>query len=271
MAQGSAILYQNIAKTLTLLDIPSSIAFAQGTSGRPCSKSVYSSLAIEEPWRSTEPKSAKAKANVAAHGMTSESNAREQHLMQNALEELRAAWKGDWCLDRKVSPDLQEPNIHAPSTWYGRFAERQRSQPLILRAIPDFPLRPCDLHLWPIQNSSPDLLTVPVEVVFNHNATHPLLHTTSTTYSMPVRASSYSKVPNVDSLGPYGLFVWRKETKLTVRQPASTFIISDIADTENLFASRGFRMGTLTLLPDHSTTTSAGAGQFDFVLLDPPW
>ena len=30
-------------------------------------------------------------------------------------------------------------------------------------------------------------------------------------------------------------------------------------------------MGALTLLPDRSTTTMAGPGEFDFVLLDPPW
>ena len=202
MAEGPGILYQNSSKKVTLLDIPRSIVFAQCTSDRPFPMSIYSSPALEEPWLPTEPKTARAKANVAAHGMINESSFKEQDVVQNALKELHTVWKGDWCLERKVNPDLQEPKIHAPSTGYGRFAEQQRSEPFILKKLPACPLRPYDLHVWPVHNSSSGLVNVPVEVVFNHNAMHPLLHTTSTIYRMPVRKAFAFELPNRGSISP---------------------------------------------------------------------
>ena len=269
MAGGPAILYQNSSKTLTLLDIPRSIAIAQATSDVLCYKSIYSSPALEEPWSPTEPRSAKAKANVAAHGMIRGSSFRGQGVVANALEKLHEIWKADWCLERKVNLGLQEPKIHAPPISYGRFVERQRSEPLILSTSPTSPLRPCDVHIWPVQNSSSKLVTFPVEVVFDHDSMNH--HATSTTYRMPVRIISISQRLDSGSLSPKGHIPSRKGINLTGRQPASTFIISDIANIQDLTANRGFRMGALALLPDRSTTTSANAGEFDFILLDPPW
>ena len=60
----SPILWQNEDRTVTLLDIPRSIAAAQGTRDCPFQDNLLSTKPLETPYTTNEPKSVAAKAKV---------------------------------------------------------------------------------------------------------------------------------------------------------------------------------------------------------------
>jgi len=93
---GSCILYQNWDQTITLLDIPRSIEQAQGFRSEEI-KCLISSKAIEQPFASIEPKSAKALRNAEEASVRSLLLDRYVRL---ALEEVQTAFRGAWCFPR---------------------------------------------------------------------------------------------------------------------------------------------------------------------------
>jgi N6-adenosine-specific RNA methylase IME4 len=90
---ASCILYQNDDSTITLLDIPRSIESSQGDPTRR----IISTVPLENPFPSVEPKSAKAKSKL---GEVSIEDLLLQKHLQLALDGLREAYDGDWCLPR---------------------------------------------------------------------------------------------------------------------------------------------------------------------------
>jgi len=93
MALSSCILYQNDDSTITILDIPRSIELAQGDSTRR----IISAEPLERPFPSVEPKSAKARSKL---GDVSIEDLLLQKHLQLALDGLKEAYHGDWCLPR---------------------------------------------------------------------------------------------------------------------------------------------------------------------------
>ncbi|KAE9975538.1 hypothetical protein BLS_002542 [Venturia inaequalis] len=109
----SPILYQNPSKTTIVIDIPQSIAQAQGQSGPP--RELYSIEPLREPFASTEPKSEKAKKNVAArNGAGSVIAGKYATVIEKALEEVRRDWEGVdtgdgiWACGRRVREGSEE-------------------------------------------------------------------------------------------------------------------------------------------------------------------
>ena len=192
MSYRSAIMYQNASGTITLLDLPLSIALAQGANDEPCSRYIYSSPALEEPWPSTEPKSFKAKAHIAAYGMISKNGSEEQEFLQTALEELHENWKDEWCLERKINPNFLEPTI--PFTGYDKSTKGPRSGPLVLQAPLNSQMRPSDLHTWPVHNSTANPIALPVEETFVRQA-EGQAQSVSATYHVPVSHRSTDRLP----------------------------------------------------------------------------
>ena len=90
---ASSILYQDPDASITLLDIPRSIELAQGD----ISRKITSSKALEVPFPSVEPKSAKAKANL---GEVSIQDVLLSRYVQIALDSIKENYDGDWCLPR---------------------------------------------------------------------------------------------------------------------------------------------------------------------------
>ncbi|TLD34855.1 MT-A70-domain-containing protein [Venturia nashicola] len=89
---GIPILYENATKTTIVIDIPLSIAHAQGQSGSP--RELYSISPLEESFSLTAPKSEKAEKNVAArNGVDSVIAGRYATVIEKALEEVRTDWK----------------------------------------------------------------------------------------------------------------------------------------------------------------------------------
>jgi N6-adenosine-specific RNA methylase IME4 len=95
---SSCILYQNEDQTITLLDIPRSIEQAQGFRSEEI-KHLISSKAIEQPFSSIEPISAKALRNVEEASVRSLLLNRYVKL---ALEEVQTAFTGGWCFPRVI-------------------------------------------------------------------------------------------------------------------------------------------------------------------------
>jgi N6-adenosine-specific RNA methylase IME4 len=96
----SAILFASDERDAFVLDIPSSIADAQGTSDSPWTRQLISSREpIRKPWKTTEPKSEKAKDNVRERAGGWESDSVRQ-LISEALEHIRLNYQEDWCLPR---------------------------------------------------------------------------------------------------------------------------------------------------------------------------
>ena len=266
---SSAILYRNVDNTIVLLDLPRSISLAQGTLDYPCPDQIYSSPALEAPYPSTEPKSGKAKANVLRTRVPTDSNLDfPTTLLYEALEEIGHHWGGRWCLMRKISPSL--------------IAGRSKKRKLL--AAEDPPLRSNlgnasrDLHepLPAISSSTTQKSVAPplrIEPDLRISEELSNLRKFSEPLTLPVNLSSavhvcsmlehiINKVVNSSCVQAVSLVHAGTSFRIP---PNASFLISKINEATTPI----FSMGALTLYPAPSAT--AGPGQFDFILLDPPW
>ncbi|KAF2860985.1 hypothetical protein K470DRAFT_270217 [Piedraia hortae CBS 480.64] len=105
---SNPILFQTPDSSIILLDIPLSIASAQG---RNCT--LLSSSPLEAPYPSTEPKTPSAKqklATLAANAGEDESLAQDHiALISHALNTIHESHQGDWCAPRWAS-SLKRPH-----------------------------------------------------------------------------------------------------------------------------------------------------------------
>lgn len=239
----SAILFQNLEKTITLLDLPVSLSLAQGTSTSPNTSIIYSSTALQSPYPSTEPKSDRARASITRKLGTKNAHEFPGFLLSDALECIETHHKGEWSLQRQISPvmlasrrkrkrddhkeqsarcevisDAVEPRISVPAYKYEPKAKAQWS-PTIHRSI---------------VNDFPDMQSITHQLVHNpHDMQLPLtIISTGQTYIIPPGAAFY--LGNIDT--------------------ASAQEFSAIAQSFY-----------------RNPSATAGPGQFDLILLDPPW
>ncbi|KAK1087551.1 hypothetical protein LTR33_000994 [Friedmanniomyces endolithicus] len=94
------ILWQNEARDVALIDIPRSIAAAQGTVQHPCHKLLLSNEPLRVPFPSNEPKSAAAKAKLCSGDAEQNLHREYASICVGALAEVKAKWSGEWCLPR---------------------------------------------------------------------------------------------------------------------------------------------------------------------------
>jgi N6-adenosine-specific RNA methylase IME4 len=102
-----ALLYVSDDREIFLIDIPRSIAEAQGTSEAFSEKRLKAfKPPISEPWPDTEPKSDKAMANVRKRLVNSDVRWEEEIRdgVSRALKVVRQNHKGPWCESRLISP-----------------------------------------------------------------------------------------------------------------------------------------------------------------------
>lgn len=105
----SPILWQNDAKDITLIDVPRSIAHAQGTIERPCLDELLTARPLEAPFVSNEPKSGKARAKLRADSVEEALHAEYQTLLARALRKTKETFFGRWCIERHhVAADAPE-------------------------------------------------------------------------------------------------------------------------------------------------------------------
>jgi N6-adenosine-specific RNA methylase IME4 len=99
-APRPSILFQNTDRTITLIDIPTSIAVAQGRLD-----TLLSTSPLEAPIEASEdyrPKSKKAKTKKAHKVSDGAQHAEYKALIEQALAEIRTHITGDWCTPRKL-------------------------------------------------------------------------------------------------------------------------------------------------------------------------
>jgi N6-adenosine-specific RNA methylase IME4 len=98
-APRSSILYQNADRTITLVDIPTSIATAQGRTDTLLSTSPLE--APIEPQDDFQPRSQKAKAAKAHESLSGTHHGEYRALIEQALDKIRMHVSGEWCAPRK--------------------------------------------------------------------------------------------------------------------------------------------------------------------------
>ena len=98
-ARSSAIVWQNHAQTVTLIDVPYSIAAAQGQD-RSGSYHLLSTPPLEATFPSNEPKSAAAKAKLHADTVKTGIYLTYGDALRKALDEIHVDYHGKWCLPR---------------------------------------------------------------------------------------------------------------------------------------------------------------------------
>ena len=245
------ILWQNAAKTTTLLDIPRSIVAAQGFN-RPDDYGLLSAQPREMPYPSSEPKTAAARAKLAGNTVDEGLHAEYRELLTQALHEVRQHHSGEWCLPRSFveeagprkkkrkleeAEDLSGTESHAADSALGPAAQQR---------LPDYFLSSiarADVESFEVQLSLAD--------------GSPIESTPHTIFGAPARfqANDSDKFANLslsktDETESFDFHI----------PPRSSFYLGDCA------ASRDFRKAIRG-----QSEQQGRRPVFDFILLDPPW
>ena len=227
----SAILYQNKEKTITLVDIPTSISLGQLLPNEPLKRVLLSSLPLEDPYHSTEPKSDAARAKVVLRMGLSDDSYDYADIIRKGLHDIREQHRGNWCLPRHLSPLI--PARRSKKRKIGNMAPSEGNSSALTE--PDLSALDVDSK----QVGGPLLICTASDggsTVLVQNATSKTTLLTTTpnlaAYSLPSRAAA--------TLGTIS------------HSTAATF-----------------RNGMAELYIQPSSTASRN--QFDLILLDPPW
>ncbi|KAL8760939.1 MAG: hypothetical protein Q9184_002907 [Pyrenodesmia sp. 2 TL-2023] len=244
----SSILYQNEDKSISLIDIPRSISEAQGTASSPCTDLLYSSSPLEKPYPSIEPRSQKGKEEVKARlPLTGSSDPSfPQTLLIQGLARARAECRTEFCSERKLFPSdctsrkrkRHKSEITKPIDESDEDAEQRSS------CTQKAPIAP---HAFESRNS----LILPFSAIVDGYGVAQIADVANVVVSNPFEHPA--RLDGLDTTERYRI------------PPLSAFISSTIAQREaSLFSKSAYK-----LLPEPSI--SAAPGQFDFILLDPPW
>jgi len=97
------LIYVNDANTIALVDIPTSIAHAQGTKDRPFDYTLASTEPLDTPFQDIEPKTQAARRRLTEQNPALPEDELYQKLIGAALAEIRLNYHGDWCHPRRTS------------------------------------------------------------------------------------------------------------------------------------------------------------------------
>ena len=251
-----AVLYQNPSKTVVLLDIPRSISLAQGTQSHPYTGQICSSTALQTPYLSTEPKTDKAKAKLQDLKRQERTDLQfPEHLLQQALDEISSGHDGMWCLERKLVASTaarqnKKRNFDEESA-VGIELESARSQQSVSG----------------VSRRSKGRLELPMQGL------HHSIDLSASINAPDAKAClSMRQIANKSCYNPSPHHLILQDTEYCAETsnvylipPHASFLLSKI-DQET---APVMSMATLMLYPEPSAT--ADRGQFDIILLDPPW
>ncbi len=242
----SPILWQNEQKTVTLIDIPRSIEAAQGTIP---SRHLQSTVPLETPFATNEPKSASAKAKLQRHDIDDSLHAEYHDILRAAIDEVRAAHSTPWCLPRSFvteTPSISNKrklNQDTPERGSTSQVVQASEASAVVRGTPGDPL--------------PHLASASVK--FRHClATSPNSHLDDVTdrlehtfSNIPDRATTICAIDNSNKD--------RNRCSFLV-PPGSSFYLGNCAD------AKPFRDAVR-----EQALVSNERHHFDLILLDPPW
>ncbi|KAL8658818.1 MAG: hypothetical protein Q9226_000751 [Calogaya cf. arnoldii] len=244
MQQTGSILYQNKARTVMLIDIPLSISYSQSTPEYPCTELLYSDHPLENPYRSIEPRGQKAKQRVQDRlsdtGLTLPPFPSDW--LSQGLAEIRAANPPPFCSERRIKL--------VPPTRLKKDQEQKDTSQLSEEGTQESEIRVPERRTGVWREPQGPLILSSSAVVEQHG--------------IPQAKDLMNKVIANVSAGPILVHVDVPDRKYNI-PPYSVFMLSFIGQRE---ASHFSKMA-VKLFPEPSI--SAAPGQFDFVLLDPPW
>ncbi|KAF6229285.1 hypothetical protein HO133_007401 [Letharia lupina] len=265
------ILYQNPTKTLTLLDIPTSIAHAQGSVDHPCNDQIYASPPLQTPYPSTEPKTEKAKANVLRTKTPSDTDVGfPDALLQQALREVAEHWplEEDWSLPRKITSlvsERQSRKRKADDAIDQVFSTQKRESVHASTAVLPASKIETEIGHDPFPSRTEPEFKFPDSEISVRSIEEPLILSSEST-PKAYTCSNIRIFTNRLVRNPYPTPLSLQCSGVKYKTPPNAnFLLSKIGEP----TAHAFSMAALTLCPTSSAT--AGPGQFDFVLLDPPW
>ena len=234
------ILFQNQDRTVTLLDLPLSISFSQNSSKEFGRKRIVSSKPLEAPFPSIDPKSEKARKNVLLRTGPLDEEHLHEGFIEVGLREIKKHHKGRWCRPRHVSTSPL-PEKRCPKK---RAANSVPQDDTLFEEI----LEP-DTRV----NSSHAKYQGPLA----------LNDRPANTTFKDIRAISNRVISHSGSAC----------TKISISSPTSEFHIPGrsafFLANINRHSASAWSRAVLKHYP--TSTASAGPGQVDCVLLDPPW
>ena len=244
MQAPGSILYQNKGQTVTLIDIPLSISLSQGTPDYPSTEMLYSQPPLEKPHPSIEPRTVKAKQRVQKRLLDTGLALPPfpPDLLTQGLAEIRAEYRLAFCSQRRVV--LLRPQHHKEEQ-----VEKGKSD-LFEESTTDLEIGVTGRGTGVWREPQGPLILAPSAF--------------SDECEVPQTSDLTNKVIGNSSARPVLVHVGHPNRKYTI-PPFSIFMLSKIGKRE---ASHFSKMAT-RLFPEPSL--SAAPGQFDFILLDPPW
>jgi len=251
----SPILWQNGDKTVTLIDVPSSIAFAQGTQENSCHDRLLSSEPQQAPFSSNEPKSASAKTKVEHYSVHQELHAQYAAVLEQALIDVRQCHTGSWCRARvyaqhtpparkkrrlsDAQPERDATEVDTSLSISATTAEGLPATHLTELARQNVATQTARMKFQCLSSQSEGLENVDVALITDHGL-----------------------VSNVgESVSLLELSTLEKHTSYRFHlPPKSTFFLADCHH------SRSFHHAVRAQAADQETRRD-----FDFILLNPPW
>ncbi len=241
---SSSILYQNAEQTITLIDVPASIAHAQEPSSTCAERCPLSFKPLETPYPITnEPSKDK---NIQGNTVDGAYHDHIRGLIEDAIREIKTTHHGDWCGPRQWKQTSKASNSEEckAGTEVDKLTEKDASDSRTSTQN----------HLG--KEDRADCYEFSKPCITTQSLT--VLDKTSRIYNCPFRNTSnetiHLSLPSSNNHSSQRFLI----------PGHSQFIQSRIQDS--IFT---FRMAAMEHLS--STTASAGPGQFDFILLDPPW
>ncbi len=168
--------------------------------------------------------------------------------IREELERLGAGYQGAWCLERRVKDGGNDMGG-------GRKRKRRGKSQGNGAGNGEDAIKELDLHPAAALHINPTPIPWHLTAQAQHSSTLTALH------HRPIH-NAHSAPCYLDIISPYKQ---QGDPYRYLIPPLSTFLLSSITP----HTAPALTHAALTLLPER--TPSAGPGQFDFVLLDPPW
>nr|POE72268.1 methyltransferase-like protein 4 [Quercus suber] len=252
---ASGILWQDVLQTLTLVDIPRSIAVAQGAPLETWN--LHSREPAQHPYTSNEPKSDAGRTALATNSAEQVLHLEYQAILQSALHELRERYHEHWCQPRVFVAQhpreskkrrLRHENSPAPNEHEVALPERFLADIVhghhgTIITVND---RDC------VTNDTDGITTRALEFHSGQGVFRTIMHTVTIApqASMIQHAPIASSMPTIKGTNKYRFYI-----------PArSSFSLTSTSET------RAFH----TYIRNQAQEESAPKF-FDCILLDPPW
>ena len=257
----TAILHASPTTSTVLIDIPLSIALAQHLTPPLCSEPLklpLSTPALTAPYPSTEPKSKKARQRVIERLGDDGKAVIDEDWIREELDGVRRAWTGEWCTERKIGPGLTNSRRKRRKRKKSdeTKADAGDSHDEVPVEAPNLCYSAIGEHSWEATHASLNPLILPAvgnaprEHLYVYEAGNRLVSndlTEDLDLTLYISENSENDLPNF------------------ILPPLSSFFLSNIDHR----SAQNFSQSAFKLLPEQSK--SAGPGQFNLVLLDPPW